>query len=345
MFSNCDGYWARASRILREQARIELKPGSRMSKLRLIGDIGGTNARFAVSEHGSYSELSHVAVSEYASLQDALVDYVAKLPRDKRPVEGALAVAGPVSGDHVQLTNVSWSFSTKALESALGLSSLTIVNDFAATAMAIPFIPATDLHRAGDPQPTARGPIGIIGPGTGLGVSSLVPHGTSWTLLPGEGGHVTLPAVTTKEDRVLEIFRKRWEHVSAERALSGAGLVNLYEAICAIGGRQPEKLSPADVTDRATRGTDPACVETFETFCSMLGTVAGNLALTVGATGGIYIAGGILLRFKEAFASSAFRGRFENKGRFRGYLQRIPTFLILEESPALLGLSNLPLES
>lgn len=320
-----------------------------MNKLRLIGDIGGTNARFAVSEHGSYSELSHVAVSEYATLQDALIDYVAKLPRGKRPAEGALAVAGPVSGDQVQLTNVSWSFSIKTLKSALGLASLTIVNDFAATAMAIPFIPGTDLYPVGDSLPKARepktyGPIGIIGPGTGLGVSSLVPHGAAWTLLPGEGGHVTLSAVTTKEDRVLEIFRRRWEHVSAERALSGAGLVNLYEAICSIGGRQPERLSPADVTDRAIRATDPACVETFETFCSMLGTVAGNLALTIGATGGIYIAGGILLRFKEAFASSSFRGRFESKGRFRSYLQRIPTFLILEESPALLGLSNLPLE-
>jgi glucokinase len=120
--------------------------------------------------------------------------------------------------------------------------------------------------------------------------------------------------------------------------------VNLYQALCSIEGKLPDPLSPADVTERAMRGNDPTCVKAFEVFCSMLGTVAGDLALTIGATGGIYIAGGILLRFKEAFASSPFRERFEDKGRFQDYLRRIPTLLILEESPALLGLANLPLE-
>ena len=121
--------------------------------------------------------------------------------------------------------------------------------------------------------------------------------------------------------------------------------MNLYDALCAIEGKNPDPLSPAEVTDRAMQGSDATCVETFNVFCSMLGTVAGNLALTLGATGGIYVAGGILLRFKEAFAASPFRQRFEDKGRFRDYLRRIPTYLILEESPALLGLANLPLET
>jgi glucokinase len=316
-----------------------------MNVLRLIGDIGGTNARFAIAEHGRYRDVSHVAVSKYATLQDALTEYLAALPPGSRPVTGALAVAGPVSGEEIKLTNQSWSFSTAALKAALELSQLVVINDFAATAMSIPFLPEVDCYPIGGFKPKARGPIGIIGPGTGLGVGTLVPDGAKWVLLPGEGGHVTLPAVTPQEELIVDNLRTRWRHVSAERALSGMGLVNLYQSLCAIAGKTPDPFSPADVTDRAIQGSDLICIEAFKSFCSMLGTVAGNLALTIGATGGIYIAGGILLRFKQAFAASPFRERFEDKGRFQDYLRKIPTTLILEESPALLGLANLPLES
>ncbi len=180
----------------------------------------------------------------------------------------------------------------------------------------------------------------MIGPGTGLGVSGLIPDGRRWVLVAGEGGHVTLAASTPEEDAMIGILRTRWGHVSAERVLSGAGLVNLYQAICAIDGTTPRALTPADVTRAAIDGTDPTCVRVFAQFCAFLGSVAGDLALTLGATGGIYIAGGILLRFKEAFAASPFRERFESKGRFGGMLAKIPTRLILEESPALLGLAH-----
>jgi glucokinase len=315
-----------------------------MTALRVIGDIGGTYARFAVAERGKYSELQHLSVSKYASLKDALGEYLDALPRDMRPTRGALAVAGPVSGDEVKLTNLNWSFSIAALKSDLSMSSLVVVNDFAATAMSVPYLPEADCYLIGPPQSKTSGPVGVIGPGTGLGVGALVPDAGRWILLPGEGGHSTLPPTTHAESLILEVLRTHWRHVSAERALSGAGLVNLYQALCSIEGKRPDPLSPADVTDRAMRGNDPTCVKAFEVFCSMLGTVAGDLALTIGATGGIYIAGGILLRFKEAFASSPFRERFEDKGRFQDYLRRIPTYLILEESPALLGLANLPLE-
>lgn len=311
-----------------------------MSGRRVIGDIGGTNARFAIAENGAYSALSHVAVRDHATLQDALTAYIATLPDHLRPSTGVLAIAGPVFGDHIKLTNQSWSFSITALKAALGLSSLIIVNDFAAIAMAIPYLPKADLFPVGESRPDASGPIGIVGPGTGLGVSTLVPDRGQWIMVPGEGGHVTLPAVTPEEDQIIAVLRTRWSHVSAERVLSGSGLVNLYEALCTIAGRTPDALSPADVTDHAIRGTDPTCVEAFRVFCAMLGTVAGNLAVTIGATGGIYLAGGILLRFKDAFASSPFRQRFEAKGRFQDYLRKIPTFMILEESPALLGLAN-----
>ena len=314
----------------------------RLRDLRLIADIGGTNARFAIAQDGDYRDLKHVPVSEYASLHDAIRDYLDHLPRNERPAEAAIDVAGPVTGDEITLTNLGWSFSTSELKQKLGLRSLRVFNDFAATAMAVPYLPADDCYLVGPARPDAKGPIGIIGPGTGLGVGSLVPSVGGWALVPGEGGHVTLPAMTEAEDKIIAVLRRRWDHVSAERVLSGSGLVNLYEAICTIEDVAPQSLSPAEVTDHAIHKTDEICVKAFAHFCEMLGTVAGDLALTVGATGGIYIAGGILLRFKKAFAASGFRARFESKGRFRGFMERIPTHLILQDSPALLGLANIP---
>jgi glucokinase len=315
-----------------------------VSSLRVIGDIGGTNARFAVAENGQYGEVRHVEVKKYPSLHDALTDYLKALPAARRPVEAALDVAGPVVGDIVALTNLNWRFSISELKQSLGLSTLKVVNDFAAAAMAVPYLPAQGLFTVGPSWPQAKGVVGVIGPGTGLGVGGLVPDGDRWLPWAGEGGHVTVPTLTAEEDAIVAVLRSRFDHVSAERVLSGAGLVNLYEALCAIKGVTPSRLSPADVTDRAMAATDPLCVKAFDHFCAMLGTVAGDLALTLGATGGIYIAGGILLRFKEAFARSGFRTRFESKGRFNSYLGKIPTLLILEDSPALLGLANMPLE-
>lgn len=331
----------RRRRIPTTRARV-CRVADGLSGLRLIADIGGTNARFAIAQGGRYSKLEHVPVSKYASLHDAISDYLEGLPSDMRPSEAAIDVAGPVTGDQIALTNLGWSFSISELQQKLGLHSLRVFNDFAATAMAVPYLPGGDCFLIGPARPDAKGPIGIIGPGTGLGVGSLVPDAGGWALVPGEGGHVTMPTTTEEEDRIIAVLRARWDHVSAERVLSGSGLVNLYEAICAIEGVTPQSLSPADVTDHAIHKTDAICVKAFAHFCEMLGTVAGDLALTVGATGGIYIAGGILLRFKEAFADSGFRARFESKGRFRAFLERIPTHLIMQESPALLGLANIP---
>lgn len=315
-----------------------------MSGLRVVADVGGTNARFAVAEKGTYAELSHVEVSQYPSLQDALATYLGKLSPTTRPAEAAIAVAAPVFGDNVALTNHGWSFSIKELKRNLGLTSLRVFNDFAATAMAVPHLPQTDVFLVGPECPNAHGPIGILGPGTGLGVCSLIPTAGGWTVVPGEGGHVTLPTSTALEDQIAAFLRTRWSHVSAERVLSGSGLVNLYQALCAIEGSTARDFSPADVTNHAIKKTDGTCVRAFEHFCAFLGTVAGDLALTIGAIGGVYIAGGILLRFREAFAASAFRERFESKGRFQRFLSEIPTRLVLEESPALLGLANIPPE-
>jgi len=316
----------------------------RLGGRRIIGDIGGTNARFAIAEGGKYRELAHVEVSRFGSLHDALTDYLGGQPPAVRSgLDGALAVAGPVFGDQVTLTNLGWSFSINELHRSLGLGSLKVINDFAATAMAVPHLPGADVFPVGPGTPAAAGPIGIIGPGTGLGVSALIPDGRKWMMVAGEGGHVTLASGSKEEDAIIEVLRKRWSHVSAERVLSGAGLVNLYEALSTINGSPARALMPSEVTRHAMDGTDPQCVGAFSHFCAFLGSAAGDLALTFGASGGIYIAGGILLRFKEALVSSPFRERFERKGRFAGMLAKIPTCLILEESPALLGLAHLPL--
>ena len=313
-----------------------------VSGLRLIGDIGGTNARFAIAERGTYRQLRHLEVDRYPSLHDALFDYLKALPEAERAgLSGVLAIAGPVIGDKITMTNKAWSFSVAELKRSLNLLSLTVVNDFAANARAIPHIAPSGLLVVGPASPAAKGNIGVIGPGTGLGVSTLIPSGADWVLVAGEGGHATLAAANEEEEAIIHMLRKRWSHVSAERVPSGAGLVNLYEAICAIDGVEPLMLSPADVTKRAMNKSDDACVRAFARFCEFLGSVAGDLALTVGALGGVYIAGGILLRFKETFAASAFRQRFEAKGRFATMLARIPTYLILEESPALIGLANM----
>jgi glucokinase len=321
-----------------EFERMELA----VSGLRLIGDIGGTNARFAIAERGTYRQLRHLEVDRYRSLHDALFDYLKALPEAERAgLSGVLAIAGPVLGDKITMTNKAWSFSVAELKRSLNLLSLTVVNDFAANARAIPHIAPSGLLVVGPASPAAKGNIGVIGPGTGLGVSTLIPSGADWVLVAGEGGHATLAAANEEEEAIIHMLRKRWSHVSAERVLSGAGLVNLYEAICAIDGVEPLMLSPADVTKHALNKTDEACVRAFARFCEFLGSVAGDLALTVGALGGVYIAGGILLRFKEAFAASAFRQRFEAEGRFATMLARIPTYLILEESPALIGLANM----
>ena len=315
-----------------------------VSELRLIGDIGGTNARFAIAESGTYRELKHVEVDRYPSLHDALSDYLTTLRQGERAhLVGALAIAGPVLGDRISMTNKAWSFSIEELRRSLDLTSLAVVNDFAANARAIPHLPQQSLLAIGPAIPDAKGNIGVIGPGTGLGVSALIPDGADWALVAGEGGHATLAASNDEEEAVIRMLRKRWNHVSAERVLSGAGLVNLYEALCALNGIEPLMLTPADVTKRAMNGSDELCAKAFARFSEFLGGVAGDLALTVGALGGVYIAGGILLRFKEAFAASAFRQRFESKGRFAAMLEKIPTYLILEESPALIGLANMPI--
>jgi glucokinase len=221
------------------------------------------------------------------------------------------------------------------------LDRLEVVNDFTANALALPRLGPRDRRQVGGGLPVAQTPIGVLGPGSGLGVSALVPAAGGWIPLASEGGHATMPAATDREDAVLSLMRHRFDHVSAERALSGPGLVNLYAALAELDGIPAAGYTPAQITDPAIGAADRRCREATEMFCAMLGTVAGNLAVTLGARGGIYIAGGIVPKLGPVFDMSPFRARFEAKGRFRDYLATIPTYVVTNPVPAFLGLVGL----
>lgn len=312
---------------------------------RLLGDIGGTNARFAWQD-GDDSEprdVQTLPTAEHATLGDAMAHYLRGLGRGTPPW-CAFGIANPITGDQVKMTNHHWSFSISALKAELGFERLIVVNDFTALALALPGLPAGDLRQVGGKAAEPNAPIGLIGPGTGLGVSGLIPTGEPgrWAPLQGEGGHVTLAATTAREYAVLSALRERFGHASAERAVSGSGLVWMHDAQCRVDGvAVPEGITAAAISANALDGSDPRCVETLELFCGFLGSLAGDLALTLGARGGIYIGGGIVPRLGEMFARSTFRARMEAKGRFRGFIEPIPAFVIhASVSPALLGASR-----
>ena len=312
-----------------------------MSGARLIGDIGGTNARFAVAKDGRLDHIRVLHTGAHPSFADALREYLSALPADARPSLAAVAIAGPVAADAVALTNHKWSFSIARTKHDFGFSEFLVVNDFAATAMAVPYLAAAERVQIGGDEPVGNGPVGIIGPGTGLGMGGLIALGSAWLQVPGEGGHATMPAATEEESRILDLLRARFGHVSAERVLSGQGLENLYDAVCRLADAPARAAGAGEIAEAALAGADPHADRALDLFCAMLGTVAGNLALTLGATGGVFIAGGILPRFTERFAASSFRRRFEAKGRMSKYLETVPTYLILHPWPALLGLANL----
>ena len=314
-----------------------------MADLSLIADIGGTNARFAlVDGQGRVGEPMVVRCAEHPGPAEAARAVLAAHGIADRPVRGAFCVACPVTGDVVNLTNSAWHFSIEQVRNALGLERLQVINDFTAVALSVRHVGPEHLLKVGGGSAVEGAPIAVLGPGTGLGVSALVPDSSGqWVALATEGGHATLAATDAREDAVLERLRRRFGHVSAERVLAGAGLVNLYEALADLHGVSPLYTAPDAVSQRALDGSDPLCRETLELFFAMLGTVAGNLALTLGARGGVYLAGGILPRMRDAFAQSSFRRRFEDKGRFRDYLAPIPAWLVVHPQPAFAGLAGL----
>lgn len=308
----------------------------------LIADIGGTNARFALCRPGkeAYEERS-LSCACFPGPVEAAETYLASVQLVVRPTIGAFAVASPITGDIVTMTNHPWQFSIEGIRHALRLRHLSVINDFAAVALCVPHLISQHRFQVGGGIPLADAPIGVLGAGTGLGVALLVPNGPHWRAVPTEGGHVTMPAADDHESAILAVLRRRFGHVSAERVLSGPGLTNLYSALAEVAEQQSQILEPTTITERGLAGTDSLCVATMQMFLAMLGTIAGNLALTMGGRGGIYVAGGIVPRLAAMLPTSAFRMRFEDKGRFRDYNKHVPTYIITYSYPAFLGLSAL----
>ncbi len=309
---------------------------------RLLGDVGGTNARFGWQANAD-SGIEHVLVlpcAAHETLEAAIRTYL-ELKSLPMPRAGALGIANPITGDVIRMTNHHWSFSISEMQRSLGLQQLNVINDFTALALALPSIATDNLVQVGGTVAEAYAPKALIGAGTGLGVSGLMPTDANdhWVAIAGEGGHVTLAAQTESEYRVIELIRQRYGHVSAERVLSGQGLVDLYLALRQMQKQQPVDVAgAAEITAWALQDKDPLALQSIDMFAGFLGSVTGDLALTLGARGGVYLGGGIVPRWLGWFETSQFRERFEAKGRFKAYLKDIPVWVInAVESPALLG--------
>jgi len=303
---------------------------------RLLADVGGTNARFVLETAPQHFESVEVlACREYDSLGAAVQAYLSRVQdaTGGGVRHAAIAIANPVDGDAVSMVNHDWSFSIAGLREELGLETLLVVNDFAALAMALPQLQPTQREQIGPGVKLPGRTMGLVGPGTGLGVAGIVPVGTHWIPLPSEGGHATYAPADRVELGILDTLWDELGHVSAERLLSGPGLETIHRALTG------KARGAADITRAALDGTCGACLETVNRFCAILGTVAGNVALTLGATGGMYIGGGIVPRIGGLLKQSPFRERFEAKGRMSPLLAQIPTYLITEEYPAFPGVS------
>ncbi len=312
------------------------------SNARLLADVGGTNARFAwqADAAADIDDVHVLPCADHASLADAIQAYLNLLGRSAPP-QCSIAIANPIVGDQVQMTNHHWTFSISALKAQFGFARLLVLNDFTALALALPALRPDELRQIGGGSAVPDSAIALIGPGTGLGVSGLLPNGSGgWVPLQGEGGHITLAGRTPREHAVLAHIGERYGHASAERAVCGQGLVDIHLALSAIDrpGQMPYSLTAADITTRALTSGDSMCREALNLFCAFLGTAAGNLALTLGSRGGVYIGGGIVPRLGAWIDQSPFRTRFESKGRFTSFLAAMPVFVIgASRSPALLG--------
>jgi glucokinase len=306
---------------------------------RLLADVGGTNARFALeTAPGEIGQIRVYAGADYPGIAEVMQQYL-KDTKVGRVNHAAVAIANPVDGDHVAMTNHDWSFSIEATRRALGFDTLLVVNDFTALAMALPGLTDAQRVQVGGGARRQNSVIGLLGPGTGLGVSGLIPADDRWIALGSEGGHASFAPSNENEDLVLRHARRKWPHVSFERVAAGPGLELIYRTFAERDGvTVAEPFTSADVTKRAHDG-EALALEAVNCFCGILGTFSGDIAVTLGALGGIYIGGGVVLKLGELFHKSPFRERFEAKGRFQQYLSGVPTYVITAEYPAFLGVS------
>jgi glucokinase len=304
---------------------------------RLLADIGSTYARFALeTERGRFERFSTVRCADYKDFGSALRAYFETV-KDTGVRHAAIAISNPVEGDMVRMTNYHWQFSIEQTRQDCGLDTLLVVNDFTALAVSVPRLSDDQRRQIGAGEARSRSVVGVLGAGTGLGVSGLIPADDGWISLGTEGGHVSFAPVDEREIAILQFARTQFAHVSGERLLSGPGLELIYRALNHIANKPAEQLAATDITARGLGGQCAVCAETLEVFCSILGTVAANLAVTFGAFGGIYIGGAIVPRLGAYFDVSPFRRRFESKGRFSAYVANIPTFVITAENATFVG--------
>lgn len=309
---------------------------------RLIADIGGTNARFAIeTQPFQLTDILSLPCKQYDSLTLAMQDYLHRLAIPMPPHVG-VAIANPVTGDKIQMTNHHWHFSIKQMQQQLGAETFLVVNDFQAQALALTQMQKQHFHflnGVAKPCPTPRQTAAVIGPGTGLGVSALIPDaGGMMSALAGEGGHVSFAPQDKFEQQLLAFALPLFDgHVSAERLLQGDGLPLLYQFLTANDKNAPKRQSPAEITQAALVEKDERCIAVLSRYCAILGSFCANVALTIGATDGVYLSGGIVPRFIDFLKQSDFRRCFEAKGRFSPYLQKIPVYVVTHPNPGLLG--------
>jgi glucokinase len=306
----------------------------------LLADIGATNARFALLRRGGgTSPVRTLAVADYPQFTDAVGAFLAE---QGVPLAGAvLAVAGPVESGRVVMTNSPWVIDAAELREVLGVAAVGVINDFEATAWSLAALEPSHVAAVGAGRAVAGAPMVVLGPGSGLGLASHVPRADAPVVIATEGGHVTLAASMPREDAVIAWLRGRFGHVSAERALSGPGLENLYRAIAAVDGADIPDRDATAITQAGVAGTCPVSRAALDMFCALLGTFAGNAALSFGARGGVFIAGGIAPRIVDYLLRSELRARFDAKGRLRAYMQAIPLNVIVHPDYAFIGLKSL----
>jgi len=312
-----------------------------MSKI-LVADIGGTNGRFGLvdaCEHdtgfNAVQQLS-LASGDYDSLADMIRAYCDQTGINM-PKFACLAIAGPIQDGHVKVTNLNWEFSICRLRDELNMQALDVLNDFSALAYAAPHLRGQDKTTLYDVKNNPHAPIGVMGPGTGFGAAMLAPVRSGWKIIPTEGGHCSFAPTTDKEIAILQCMRREFDHVSIEHILSGIGLVRIYKALASIDDVKAENLQPADISNRALAHQDPLCEATLETFCNILGSVAGDKALSWGALGGIYLGGGIVPKIAHYLPQTDFIKRYVHKGIMRGYVEDIPVHMVTNDKAALVG--------
>ncbi len=304
----------------------------------LVADVGGTNIRLHLVDlvSGDSSQLRKYLCADYPGIVTVIQRYLQDCGAPT-VVSGCIAIACPTDNDWIAMTNHSWAFSRAAAQAELGWQSLYVINDYTAIAMSLPHLDSQQVVQIGGGAVVKGAPIAVFGPGTGLGVAHLVQVDGKWQALSGEGGHVDFAPTNEDEIALLRFLQKKYPHVSVEQILSGPGIVQLYQATCDRLQQPAVFTDAAQVTKAALDKSCPQAMATLASFCEILGSFGGNLALNLGAFGGVFVAGGIVPRFLSYLENSNFRHRFEAKGRFEGYNSRVPTFVVTEEQPGLIG--------